>query len=402
MTRRITLIRHAETEANAFGGWQGQTDSPVTERGRTQIDRSGQRFEAPDLLVSSDLERAVLTAEAIGAFEADARWREFDFGSWDSMRPDEIARRFPDQLAAMRAGEDFAPEGGERFSEFAFRVQAAFADVASRLDDDQHAMVVTHGGVIHALVSGTLGVTDRRALGLAANASATTVVLDGRPRVFTFSDATHLGDATSPRRGRSVFLYRHAETDANLERRWHGRTESSLTESGQVQAADLAASATALDHIASSPLRRARLTAEPVAAAQGREVEIVDGLVEMHFGDWEGMTSDEARDADPERFGRIFDSGIDEPRGATGETFVEAGRRFSDAVDTIAGAAPNGSIGLFTHGGVARAYIASLLGVAFADRHALPELRNTAHAEVVIEPARTRVASYNVAPHLDG
>jgi hypothetical protein len=56
---------------------------------------------------------------------------------------------------------------------------------------------------------------------------------------------------------------------------------------------------------------------------------------------------------------------------------------------------------MFTHGGVARAYVARVLGVSFAAREALPVLRNTAHAEMVIGQRRTRLASYNVAPHLE-
>jgi broad specificity phosphatase PhoE len=188
---------------------------------------------------------------------------------------------------------------------------------------------------------------------------------------------------------------------ANIEHRWHGRRETPLTEAGHLQAADLAANTGPLDVIVASPLSRARDTAEAVAAVQGKEVAVVDGLIEIHFGDWEGLTSEEARAADPESFDRIHRSGIDEARGATGETFGEAGARFAAAVDEITDNSSGGPIGLFTHGGVARAYIASVLGMPFADREALPVLRNTAHAEVSIEPRRTRVVSYNVAPHLE-
>ena len=109
MTRRITLIRHGETEANVSGGWQGQSNSPLTDRGLAQIELAGRRFEAPSLLVCSDLDRTVATAEAIGTAEADPMWREYDFGAWDGLHPTEIERRFPGQLTAMRSGEDFAP-----------------------------------------------------------------------------------------------------------------------------------------------------------------------------------------------------------------------------------------------------------------------------------------------------
>ena len=403
MTRRITLIRHAETEANVSGGWQGQSDSPITERGLAQIGMLDGRFDAPDLLVSSDLDRAMATAEAIGLVEPDPLWREFDFGAWDGLTRQEIQRRFSGELDAMRSGLDFAPEGGERLSEFAARIQQAFAAVAARLSDGEEAIVVTHGGVIHGLIAATLGVSDRGALALPSNTAATTIVLDGarRPEVFAYNDASHLGADEAPTHGRSVLLFRHAETEANREHRWHGRGETPLTDSGRRQAADLAATAMPLDHIGTSPLSRARNTAEPVASAQGKDVGVFDGLAEIHFGEWEGMTVDEIRAVDRDAFDRIYESGLDEARGSTGETFGEAGKRLADTVDEITADTRADPIGLFTHGGVARAYIAGLLGISFADRHALPVLRNTARAEVRIQPNRTRVASYNIAPHLE-
>lgn len=401
MTRRITLIRHGETEANVSGGWQGQTNSPLTERGRSQIELVGGRFDAPALLVSSDLDRAVATAEAIGDAEADPEWREYHFGAWDGLHPTEIERRFPGQLAAMRSGQDFAPDGGERASDFAARVEQAFASVADRLDEGQSAIVVTHGGLIHSLVAATIG-ADRGALALPANTSATTIVLnDGYdPQVYTYNDATHLDDGASGG-GQRVVLYRHGQTVANQERRWIGRGETPLTETGKRQAADLAEDAPPLDVIATSPLSRARDTAQSVASAQGKAMTVIDDLAEINFGEWEGLTVEEVQATDPEAYDRIFGSGIDEPRGSTGETFGESGSRLAAAVDEITGNDDGTAIGLFTHGGVTRAYISGLLGVSFADRHALPVLRNTAHAEVAVEPRRTRLVSYNVAPHLE-
>ncbi len=403
MTRRITLIRHAETEANVSGAWQGQSPSDLTAAGRAQIDVLAHHLDPPALLVSSDLDRAVATAEAIGPAELDPRWREFDFGAWDGLHPEEIERRYPEQFAELRAGADFAPAGGERASEFAARIQQALAAVAARLDEDEEAVVITHGGVIQVLVAGLLAVDFRGALALPDNTSATTIVLDGdrRPQVYTFNDAAHLGGDRSTQGARAVVLYRHGETVANIEHRWHGQGETPLTERGLRQAADLADHARPLGRIASSPLSRARLTAESVAATQGRSVEIVEDLIEIDFGGWEGMTVEEIEAADPERFHRIYRDGIDDARGGSGETFGQAAARFAAAVGAIAANGDDGAIGLFTHGGVSRAYIAGVLGIPFAARHALPVLRNTAHAEVLIGPGRTRLVSWNVAPHLE-
>ncbi len=392
------------------GGWQGHSDSPITRRGLAQIDLLGGRFNAPDLLVSSDLDRAVRTAEAIGVVEPDPMWRELDFGAWEGLTQRETRRRFATELEAMRSGLDFAPEGGERLSGFASRIQQALDSVSARLSDGEEAIVVTHGGVIHGLVAAALGVGEQRALALPANTSATTIVLDGtrRPEVFVYNDASHLIADTAPSHalppplpGRTVMLFRHAETEANREHRWHGRGETPLTESGRIQAADLAKTAMPLDHIAASPLSRARDTAAPVAVAQDKTVRVFDGLAEIHFGAWEGMTVDEIRAVDEDAFNRIYESGLDEARGSTGETFGEAGERLAATVDEITADTDADPIGLFTHGGVARAYVTGLLGIGFADRHGLPVLRNTARSDIRIEPNRARLVSYNIAPHLE-
>jgi glucosyl-3-phosphoglycerate phosphatase len=403
MTRRITLVRHAETEANVAGGWQGHRDSPITERGEAQIEALRGRLDDAALLVCSDLDRAMVTAAAIGDAESDPAWRELDFGDWEGMTPAEIRIHYPETFAAMVGGGDFLPEGGERLSEFNARILAALDGIADRLDDGEAAIVVTHGGVIMRLAAAVLGTPDAGVLALPANTSATTITIeDGRrPEVTVYNDAFHIpaGEGTIP--GRRVLLYRHAETEANREHRWHGRGETPLTDTGRQQAADLAGSAVGLAHIAASPLSRARLTAEAVAAAQGSEVGVVDGLTEIHFGAWEGLTVDEIRAIDTEAFERIFESGIDEARGATGETFGEAGTRMAETIDGLLAVTPADPIGVFTHGGVSRAYVTQLLGIGFAERHALPVLRNTAHAEVRFEPRRTRLVSYNVAPHLE-
>ena len=64
---RFILVRHGETEWNATGQYQGQTDIPLSETGRAQAAALGKRFETihVDAVYSSPLQRAYDTARAI-------------------------------------------------------------------------------------------------------------------------------------------------------------------------------------------------------------------------------------------------------------------------------------------------------------------------------------------------
>ncbi len=367
-----------------------------------QVDRLSQRLDSHDatLLITSDLGRTRTTASAIGHAEPSAAWREFDLGAWDGLSTEEIRGRYPGVERERFGTGDFHPDGGERFADFADRVRDAFQTVADRLDHGEQAIVVTHGGVIQTVVGAIIGATVRSGMLVPSNTSLTTIRLEGdHAEVFSYNDDLHLnGDAARPP-GTRLRLIRHGETEANLEHRWWGRGETNLTEAGRRQAASLAAVGGPYNEIVSSPSSRAVETAMPVAAGAGVAVQVNHDLAEVHFGEWEGLTGSEARAADPEAFSRIFDEGRDEPRGHTGESFAEAGRRFGRAA---AGIASNGSgtVGVFTHGGVTRAYVGSLLGIPFARREGFPIQRNTAHSEIIFDVSGPRVSSYNVAAHL--
>ena len=336
----------------------------------------------PALLVTSDLNRTRTTGASIGDGEPLAEWREFDLGMWDGMRPEEIRRRYPDIQSERFGSGDFQPEGGERFSEFTDRVRGAFDILIARIDDGEEAIAVTHGGVIQTIVGSLIGAVDQSAMLVPSNASLTTIRLSGdRAEVFSLNDDLHLeGDAARPSGTRLRFI-RHGQTVANLERRWWGRGESPLSDEGRRQALALAQVGGAYDAFASSPSARARDTAVAVAG-DSEAVQIVDDLAELNFGEWEGLTGAEARDADPEAF-----------------RFAGAGERFESAAAKLA-ANGAGTVGVFTHGGVTRAYVARLLGIPFSNRDVLPIPRNTSHSEIIYGGSGPRISSYNVAAHL--
>jgi probable phosphoglycerate mutase len=125
-----------------------------------------------------------------------------------------------------------------------------------------------------------------------------------------------------------MLLLRHGQTALSVERRYSGHGDPELTELGRAQAAGAAARLAAVPDVAAvltSPLGRARATAEGVATATGAPLVVREGLIETDFGEWEGMTFAEARARDPEVHGRWLGDETVAPPG--GESFAAVGRR---------------------------------------------------------------------------
>ena len=96
-------------------------------------------------------------------------------------------------------------------------------------------------------------------------------------------------------------LLRHGQTEHTPERRFSGRNDLPLSRTGraEAEAAGERAAQLGIDVVVASPLRRTRETAELVAGRLGLPVEFDDDLVELDFGDLEGLTFDEARARHP-------------------------------------------------------------------------------------------------------
>jgi broad specificity phosphatase PhoE/ribonuclease HI len=104
-------------------------------------------------------------------------------------------------------------------------------------------------------------------------------------------------------------LLRHGQTEHTPERRFSGRNDLPLSRIGraEAQAAAERARALGIEVVVASPLRRTHETAELVAAALDLPVEVDEDLVELDFGDLEGLTFDEARARHPLAARRFLD-----------------------------------------------------------------------------------------------
>lgn len=129
-----------------------------------------------------------------------------------------------------------------------------------------------------------------------------------------------------------LLLLRHGQTELSVQRRYSGRGNPPLTELGREQAARAAKMLAAkgdISAVLSSPLSRARDTAEAAAAALDAPLTVMDGLIETDFGDWEGLSFAEAAERDPELHGRwLGDPSLPAPGG---ESFDQVRERV-DAV----------------------------------------------------------------------
>lgn len=409
--RSITFLRHGESTGNAAGIIQGRGSSPLSGRGRMQAAAVGKRLRDQrfDLIITSDMERAVETAEALERpFSADAAWREMDVGGWDGLTNEEIGEQFADELLALRSGQDVPLGGtGETLAELVNRVSMARDAVFEGLEDGQSALVVCHGGVVEAVLGLVLEIVDpHRLVARVTNTSLTTVVADkGWMQLARFNDAAHLGSVTGwaahrLRNGGFVLgLVRHGRTDANASGHWQGQTDSGLNALGRRQAADLAAWYGEFGFVYASPLGRAYQTAETLAT--GSKLAAHSGLVELGMGAWEGHTRDEIVAGWPELWDRIYEQNEDLPRGESGETWAGMQQRVSAAIEEVVADRPQGHVGIVSHGAAIRSHVSGILGLDHAARRKLGVPANTSVSHVVIEDGRRVLADYNVAPHLE-
>jgi probable phosphoglycerate mutase len=147
-----------------------------------------------------------------------------------------------------------------------------------------------------------------------------------------------------------LLLLRHGETVLSIDKRYSGHGDPELTAVGLAQAADAAARLGAVAEITSvltSPLRRARQTADAVVLATGAPLAVRDGLIETDFGDWEGLTFTEARDRDPELHAKWLGAEDVAPPG--GESFAAVRKRVASELSAIVEEYEGETIVLVTH-----------------------------------------------------
>ena len=202
----LILVRHGQSTGNADGLLLGRIDAPLTEQGEAQVRSVAPVLAGVTRLISSPLQRARRTAEALGTglpIEIDDRWVEVDYGEYDGRPlgtvPDEVWTRW-------RTDPHFRPPGGETLSEAGTRVRSACEELVA--EDGEGArgpgavVVVSHVSPIKAATCWALGLEDQGAWRLyLATASVTRITWGAIGPVLTQFNQTPWSDPGPPPSG---------------------------------------------------------------------------------------------------------------------------------------------------------------------------------------------------------
>jgi probable phosphoglycerate mutase len=157
------VLRHGRTGHNLDGRIQGQLDIGLDDVGLAQAAAVADALAeaSPYAVISSDLSRALVTAEAIAAKAGlavvpDARLREISLGGWEGLTVEEARARFPDEHAAWVAGQDKPRGGGETYREASARATACLRERIEQAPPGATVIAVTHGGTARAALGGLL------------------------------------------------------------------------------------------------------------------------------------------------------------------------------------------------------------------------------------------------------
>ncbi len=175
----LDLLRHGKPAGGAI--YRGRTDSPLTGEGYVQMNQTlAAQMGGWQRLYSSPLQRCAQFAQTYArqqraVLQIDRRLREVDFGAWDGRTFSDVWQTEPERVAAFwQDPAQHPPPQGESMAALSQRVAAFMAEVTSATDlsDDANTaqdavscaplLLITHGGVIRAMIAEVLGLPPRQ------------------------------------------------------------------------------------------------------------------------------------------------------------------------------------------------------------------------------------------------
>ena len=158
-------MRHGITEYNSTRRFAGYSDVEMSADGYRQVEKLRDRLanEKIDAVYSSDLRRALVTAEVISSgHNVDvvtcAELREINYGDAEGLTFDEISRLYPELAESItNYSLELKFPGGESFEEFIVRT-SKFLDRLNKHTSEQTVLIVSHSGPLRVLVCELLGI----------------------------------------------------------------------------------------------------------------------------------------------------------------------------------------------------------------------------------------------------
>jgi broad specificity phosphatase PhoE len=162
-----------------------------------------------------------------------------------------------------------------------------------------------------------------------------------------------------------LYLVRHGETDLNRDRRFRGMSDVHLNERGRLEAQGAAGilSGSGVSTIHTSPVPRAVETAEIIADEIHAGVVINDGLIDIDYGEWQGLTVEEVQ----EKFGGgMLETWMRDPGGFTfpgGASMRDVCSRLQPTLLGIVRENPGGTVAAVSHLAVLKVCFIVMMGV---------------------------------------
>lgn len=200
---KLIWIRHGQTLWNTQHKTQGRTDTPLDETGLAQARRLAESLkgERLDAIYSSPLQRAIQTAEPLGraanlSVIPDARLTEIDFGEWEGLTFDEIAKEYPDAFHRWREHPFTADiPGAETPAQVAERMQSFFEQITAA--GDETVAVISHTLPLKLVIARLIGLPYNRIHSLRLDNTghtATEIRPNGINTLLHMNNTSHLSE----------------------------------------------------------------------------------------------------------------------------------------------------------------------------------------------------------------
>ncbi len=201
MNAQFFAVRHGETEWNLTGKIQGHLDSPLTDNGIKQAGllADALREKNIDVIYSSDLERALQTAEIIAGklsleIKTDIRLRERHLGIMQELTKKEFAEKYPGEFALFDTNDpDYILPGGESARQRYTRSIECVEELAER-EKGKRVLIVAHGGVLSSFYykATNTPLTEPREFPLFNGSINSFSISDGEWSLDSWGDTEHL------------------------------------------------------------------------------------------------------------------------------------------------------------------------------------------------------------------